>query len=417
MKINKYAIFVDNNKEKKDVAEMILYLTKNRVSKNLIRIYDISEEKGILQYIKQEKLECPLLFLWGNLYGNLQFVKEQNENGILRLALLNNPNKKNKKKGEKKNTSEFSFSPLIKEEYDETLSKDQVESKTKLEKTTGIDTSIQSNDIKLTEEKQISLNKNNNVVILKPKINSTNNEQPQQQENQEDQILQLQTCKETDQSKEKIEEMKDQSLQTDCKEKLVNEKDINKESFEQSLIKITESYISDSTEEINPKEIVIIDDYENQQSVLQEDEMIDLNVPQLEALNFGDRWLNACEWVIRNISQSSPERKKRIDEIVLEKQPDDIDYYVIRTNWYWRHQIRIMRFGKEHFYRLDETYHVKESFRYEDVKEIVQTDEEHLVIKFLRNSQPQYLQSKLVHQMIVTLVSHLTQDYTITRIN
>ncbi|EMS17066.1 hypothetical protein KM1_137240 [Entamoeba histolytica HM-3:IMSS] len=417
MKINKYAILVDNNKEKKDVAEMILYLTKNRVSKTLIRVYDISEEKGILQYIKQKKLECPLLFLWGNLYGNLQFVKEQNENGILRLALLNNPNKKSKKKGEKKNGSEFSFSPLIKEEYDETLSKEQAESKTKLQESTSVDTSKQPNDLKTTEEKQISSN-NNNVVIPECESNSISNEQPQQhQENQEKQISQLQPTKETDQSKEKIEEIKDQSLQTDYKEKLVNEKDINKESFEQSLIKLTESYTSDSTEETNPKEIVIIDDYENQQSVLQEDEMIDLNVPHPEALNFGDRWLNACEWVIRNISQSSPERKKHMDEVVLEKQPDDIDYYVIRTNWYWRHQIRIMRFGKEHFYRLDETYHVKESFRYEDVKEIVQTDEEHLVIKFLRNSQPQYLQSKLVHQIIVTLVSHLTQDYTITRIN
>ena len=50
MKITKYSIFVNGQNDKKEIAEMILLLTKNRVQRNQIRIYDVSEEKQIKLY-------------------------------------------------------------------------------------------------------------------------------------------------------------------------------------------------------------------------------------------------------------------------------------------------------------------------------------------------------------------------------
>ena len=439
MKITKYSIFVNGQNDKKEIAEMILLLTKNRVQRNQIRIYDVSEEKQIKLYFKQNNYSYPVLFLWGNIYGSLEYVKQQANEGYLQLALMNNPNKKGKKKGNA--NVDYEFNPVVKEEIvEEKFENKIIIPKQKHPKVTKKNKKPKKNCSENETKKEVELmersepKEENKTEEIKEVIKENEIKENIEDEKKEEIV---QPIEEINEMKNELKEEQKEENKQEIKEE-VNEQE--EDSFEESLIKITESNneenedineiihqeeqkkeekeiipildmeVSDENEipNENTKEMVIIEDYECSEQI-ENEQYFELNVPQLNTLNLNDKWLNACEWVLRTLNPMKPVPVKE-DPTYLEKKETDIDYYVTRTNWYWRHQIRIIRFSNDCFYRLDEEYRMKEKFEYENVSEIIQTDYEHVIIKFSSNSQDQYLQCKLCHQLIKTLISHINVD-------
>lgn len=390
MKITKFAIFINGENDKKEIAEMILLLTKNRVQRNQIRIYDVSGEEQIQLYFKQNKCQYPVFFLWGNLYGSLNYMKEQASQGYLQIALLNNPNKKGKK-GKKNNQTDYEFNPVVKEEQSQP--QDEVIVEEKKEEIVVIEQPQEV--VKRVEEKEIE---------KKEETKKENEEIQKLEESFEESLIRI-TESMIDESKENeevIQEMKE----------VKEEQKEEKQEGNEMIVDIKDEEIVNE----NIKEMIIIEDYDNSQQIQQE-QYYELNVPQTDTLNLNDRWLNACEWVLRTLNPMKPNSKEE-DPTYLQKTEEDIDYYVTRTNWYWRHQIRIIRLSKDCFYRLDEDSKIREKFNYEDVSEIIQTDFDHVVIKFAKNSQPQYLQCKLCSQLISSLISHINgNNYKLTILN
>jgi len=64
-----------------------------------------------------------------------------------------------------------------------------------------------------------------------------------------------------------------------------------------------------------------------------------------------------------------------------------IDFQVIRTNWYYRRQIRILRFGATSYFRIDPSNNqVKEEFPYVNIAQVKIQSPTSFVIVFLNNS-------------------------------
>ncbi|ELP87635.1 hypothetical protein EIN_146390 [Entamoeba invadens IP1] len=421
MRINKYAILIDGDEGKKDIAELILLIVKFRVPRNNISLYDIHADKGMTAYLSSKNVKCPVLFLWGNYYGDVEFVKQQIEEGIFQLILMNNPNKKNKKKNKKGSVKkdQFDFNPPVLEEYvqdkeDTETQKDQQNgSKLKniqnLDRTQNVENLNEICDEKV-EEKNTQIESPLVENVEKPEKSESTSENSQSPTTKEALLPEGESVSpNVPQEKSPVEHKSPLSSSI---------RPTNEKSLEDTLLKLSGSYYG--KEEEVPTDMIIIEDYENQQKnekgVLEESEMVELNVPEAYTLTFGDRWLNVFEWVLRGFVDYSKTVGEKPNE-KLEKRDGDIDFYVMRTNWYGRHQIRIFRLTETKFYRLDEACLVREVFEYENVDEIICVDDEHVVIKFKKDTTPQYIDCKVMKEFLTTLLSHLTNKPKITKLN
>jgi len=74
-------------------------------------------------------------------------------------------------------------------------------------------------------------------------------------------------------------------------------------------------------------------------------------------------------------------------------RPEEFDLEFVRTNWLWRHQIRIFRFKDTTFERIEPSNNsVRAVFEYNNVCELEQVDEKSIIIKFKdRVAEDQYL--------------------------
>lgn len=76
------------------------------------------------------------------------------------------------------------------------------------------------------------------------------------------------------------------------------------------------------------------------------------------------------------------------------KQPElekGEDFDVLQSNWYWRHQLRTLRFTAEHIIRLRPGYNdVRAAHRYEDVKEIKLIDPTYFTISYREGGSDWY---------------------------
>ena len=153
------------------------------------------------------------------------------------------------------------------------------------------------------------------------------------------------------------------------------------------------------------KEKDIIDEYTNSDlaEVLVELKGVSENREiQIEESSF----ISASEWILRFISGMLfiPLIKRVFVSKTVEKEEGDIEFKVIRTNWCWKHQERIIRFSKEKFYRFNgETF--REEFSYDDVKEVI-VDGNAIVINFTSNSNSQFIECAEIDQFIQTFQSH-----------
>ena len=93
---------------------------------------------------------------------------------------------------------------------------------------------------------------------------------------------------------------------------------------------------------------------------------------------------------------------KRVFETkTIEKLEDDVEFKVIRTNWCWKHQERIIRFSKEKFYRFNDDI-CREEFEYENVKDVFVKDHS-IVIHFKSNISSQFIECEKVDEFIKEL--------------
>ena len=155
------------------------------------------------------------------------------------------------------------------------------------------------------------------------------------------------------------------------------------------------------------KEKDIINEYINSNL---EDVLVDLKgVDENKKIEIEESsYISASEWILRVISGLLfiPLIKKvftNSNETTIEKLEDDVEFKVIRTNWCWKHQERIIRFSKEKFYRFNGEI-VREEFCYCDVKEVL-VDEKSIVINFKENSSSQFIECDDVDGFIKELSS------------
>jgi len=96
------------------------------------------------------------------------------------------------------------------------------------------------------------------------------------------------------------------------------------------------------------------------------------------------------EW---DSDSSAEDDEKETDENDESKKREDFDIEILRTNWLWRNQKRILRFKETSFERIDpSTDSVRAVMPYDSVINIIQVDEKNVIIKFKdRVAEDQYL--------------------------
>lgn len=117
-------------------------------------------------------------------------------------------------------------------------------------------------------------------------------------------------------------------------------------------------------------------------------------------------YISASEWLLRIVSGMLfiPFIKRVFESKTVEKMEGDVEFKVIRTNWYWKHQERIIRFSKDKFYRFNgETF--REEFAYDNVKEVL-VDGNSIVINFINESNAQFIECEEIDAFVKTLQDH-----------
>ena len=121
-------------------------------------------------------------------------------------------------------------------------------------------------------------------------------------------------------------------------------------------------------------------------------------------LSAGDQWLNGIEWLLRTaatpLQALAPQsviaaRRESIKEVAA-KGPLDIDFTVLRTNWYWRHQTRIYRMSTQGIIRIGpELMDKRDSMPYASIAKLVCSGERNLVIVFKADARhsPEYIET------------------------
>ena len=121
-------------------------------------------------------------------------------------------------------------------------------------------------------------------------------------------------------------------------------------------------------------------------------------------LSAGDQWLNGIEWLLRTaatpLQALAPQsviaaRRESIKEVAA-KGPLDIDFTVLRTNWYWRHQTRIYRMSTQDIIRIGpELMDKRDTMPYASIAKLVCSGERNLVIVFKAEARhsPEYIET------------------------
>jgi hypothetical protein len=129
------------------------------------------------------------------------------------------------------------------------------------------------------------------------------------------------------------------------------------------------------------------------------------------SLSLGDHWLNGMEWLLRTItmplhlfeSRTTIEARKQSLKDVENKGPLDIDFTVLRTNWYWRHQKRIYRMAASGIIRIRPVETMKcDMMPYATITKLIRTGDKYLVLLFSEesNHHPEYLESSDADEII-----------------
>ncbi|KAL7717964.1 Uncharacterized protein QTN25_004664 [Entamoeba marina] len=412
MKVSKYSIIINNTTPEQETAEMIYALVTCKITRNSICLYDISEDLTMTNYIKSMGYDVnpPLLFLWGNYYGGIEKVQKDLKNGSLRLAVMNNPTKKRKQKKRRNRKSHDNSSDNDHKQPIHTPKPigDQIPSIPQV-----ITNELDVKDVEIAKD---GMSDDINKDIVEKIEDIVKEDDHVSNDNELINKITIETCQNDVVSKQ-IEDKQQTQLTDDYEQpqqsisikQPLPEKD---KLFQDQLKLLLESYHVEIEEVEEKYEVIIVEDYENQEEVNKDDDMVELNVPENYSFSFGDRWLNSCEWVFRTLSQSNIRDKNTKTNEFLPMTKDDVDFYVVRTNWYWRHQLRVIRCGKDCFWRLDTNGYIKEVFHYEDISEIIQSDDQHVVLKFSVNSQPQFLQCSTMKRFIKCLQSHIKHQIT-----
>lgn len=121
-------------------------------------------------------------------------------------------------------------------------------------------------------------------------------------------------------------------------------------------------------------------------------------------LSVGDQWLNSIEWLLRTAAAplqalAPPSvlaaRRESIKEVAA-KGPLDVDFTVLRTNWYWRHQTRIYRLSTQDIIRINpELMDKRDTMPYASIAKLVCSGERNLVIIFKAEARhsPEYIET------------------------
>jgi len=84
------------------------------------------------------------------------------------------------------------------------------------------------------------------------------------------------------------------------------------------------------------------------------------------------------------------------ESFILIPRSSDIDFPVLRTNWYYSKQKRILRCLPDYFLRVEpnntENGVTKDTFYYQDIFEVVQTSPSSIIINFFSERTAQYLE-------------------------
>ncbi|KAL7717211.1 Doublecortin domain-containing protein [Entamoeba marina] len=152
------------------------------------------------------------------------------------------------------------------------------------------------------------------------------------------------------------------------------------------------------------KESDIIQEYQNSSD---EEVLVDLKSDKIFTQFKNERWISASEWLLRFLSGSLFAPLLSRSSSPLQTIPlldGDVEFNVIRTNWYWKHQERVIRFSKDKFYRFNET-ELRESFNYEDVSNVY-VNGKNIVVNFSQKSYSQFLECEKVNEFIDELKKH-----------
>ncbi|ELP85554.1 hypothetical protein EIN_407430 [Entamoeba invadens IP1] len=114
-------------------------------------------------------------------------------------------------------------------------------------------------------------------------------------------------------------------------------------------------------------------------------------------------WISATEWLLRVLTGGlfSPLMAKPVVPQTVTKEEGDLDFDVVRTNWFWKHQPRTIRLSSKKFYRLNAGI-FREEFLYENVLQVV-VDGKNIVINFSKVSYSQFLFCDQVEEFLEEL--------------
>lgn len=111
-----------------------------------------------------------------------------------------------------------------------------------------------------------------------------------------------------------------------------------------------------------------------------------------------DHCLDAAEYVISGVSSllwlpvSLVTYPFRSEKEELQKGPDDVDFDIVHTNWYWRNLKRRFRFTQKAILRIHPTHNdIRASHLYDSILTIKVIDDKSIVINYNDGSSPDYV--------------------------
>jgi hypothetical protein len=92
-------------------------------------------------------------------------------------------------------------------------------------------------------------------------------------------------------------------------------------------------------------------------------------------------WLNPVSWLWRSKPQEAPK--------------DVVDFEVVQSNWYWRHQRRKLRFAQDFFLRLHPTHmDVRAAHKIDAIASISVSDAYNFVLRYKDGSSPDFIRCR-----------------------
>ncbi|EKE38588.1 hypothetical protein ENUP19_0317G0062 [Entamoeba nuttalli] len=167
--------------------------------------------------------------------------------------------------------------------------------------------------------------------------------------------------------------------------------------------KIYEDYIHHETKQDIFKDGDIINEYQNDSD---EEKMVELKGFNKQVQINNESWISGTEWLLRVLSGMLfvPLIQRVFETKEIKKLEGDIEFNVIRTNWYWKHQKRIIRFSKDKFYRFNgDTF--REEFNYDDISDVF-VNGKNIVINFNKNSYSQFIECDKCDEFLSVLEDH-----------